>query len=338
MVGNDAVMHLAGAVGIGAGRMSTGLDQAAHQVGVVIVVLALQECTDPLQPHAGIDRRLRQAGARAIGKLLELHEDQVPDFDEPVAILFGAAGRAAPDRVAMVVEDFGAGAAGAGRAHHPEVVICGDADDPVIRQARHLFPDLRSLIIGMIDGDQQLVFRDAEVLGQQVPGERNGLFLEIIAKAEIAQHLEKRVVPRRVADIVQVIVLAARAHAFLRSRGAAVVTGFDPGEQVLELHHAGIGEHQCRIVAGHQGAGLDHAVAIAPVEIKKGRADIIQRRHGGFAPLRHRKKRIRVPFIRRIRACPPFPARKGKGRAYARPRPVLCRQYGDLFVDDCVAL
>ena len=238
VVGNHAVMHLAGTVGIRAGGMRAGLDQAAHQVGVVIVMLALQQRADPLQPHAGVDRRLGQAGARAIGELLELHEHQVPDLDEPVAILFGAAGRTAPDRVAMIVKDFGAGAAGAGRAHHPEIVIRGDADDPVIGQAGNLFPDIGGLVIGMVDGDQQLVFRDAEFLCQQVPGKGNGLFLEVIAKAEIAQHLEKGVVAGGVADIVQVVVLAAGADAFLGGGGAAVVAGFDPGEQVLELHHA----------------------------------------------------------------------------------------------------
>ena len=46
-------------------------------------------------------------------------------------------------------------------------------------------------------------------------------FLEIIAEGKIAQHFEKSVVARGVADIVEIIVLAAGAHAFLRGRGAA---------------------------------------------------------------------------------------------------------------------
>ena len=46
--------------------------------------------------------------------------------------------------------------------------------------------------------------------------------LEVIAEGEIAQHLEEGVVPGGVADIVEIVVLAAGAHAFLRRGGAAV--------------------------------------------------------------------------------------------------------------------
>jgi hypothetical protein len=55
-----------------------------------------------------------QIPARAVLELLELHEDEVPDLDEPVAVFFRRAGRAAPDVIAMVIEDLGAGAAGTG--------------------------------------------------------------------------------------------------------------------------------------------------------------------------------------------------------------------------------
>ena len=60
--------------------------------------------------------------------------------------------------------------------------------------------------------------------------------------------------PRGVADIVEVVVLAAGAHAFLRRGGAQIGALLDAGEDVLELHHAGIGEHQGRVVARHQAA------------------------------------------------------------------------------------
>ena len=46
--------------------------------------------------------------------------------------------------------------------------------------------------------------------------------LEIIAEREIAHHLEEGVVPGGVADIVEIVVLAAGAHAFL-GRGGAVI-------------------------------------------------------------------------------------------------------------------
>ncbi len=45
-------------------------------------------------------------------ELLELHEDEIPDLNEAVAVGIGRARRAARDLVAVIVEDLGAGAAG----------------------------------------------------------------------------------------------------------------------------------------------------------------------------------------------------------------------------------
>ena len=115
------------------------------------------------------------------------------------------------------------------------------------------------LVVVVIDGDEQLVLGEPELLGQKRPGELDRVLLEIVAEGEIAEHLEEGVMPGGVADIVEIVVLAAGAHAFLRGRGAAVGPAFQAGEDVLELHHAGIGEHQRRIVARHQrrrGDGL----------------------------------------------------------------------------------
>ena len=106
-------------------------------------------------------------------------------------------------------------------------------------------------------------FGEAELLGDQVPGELDRERLEVVAEGEIAQHLEEGVVPGGVADIVEVVVLAAGAHAFLRRGGAAVGPLLDAGEDVLELHHAGIGEHQRRVVARHERARRHDLVAVA---------------------------------------------------------------------------
>ena len=61
------------------------------------------------------------------------------------------------------------------------------------------------------------------------------LFLEIVAEGEIPQHFEEGMVPGGVADIVEVVVLAAGAHAFLGRGGAAIGALFLAGEDVLEL-------------------------------------------------------------------------------------------------------
>ena len=63
---------------------------------------------------------------------------------------------------------------------------------------------------------------DAQVLGQEFPGPVDGLAFEVVAKTEIAEHLEKRVMARCVTDILEIVVLAARADAALRTRGRLV--------------------------------------------------------------------------------------------------------------------
>ena len=84
-------------------------------------------------------------------------------------------------------------------------------------------PDVGRLVVVEIDRDGQPVGVEPEPLlaGQKLPGPVDRLALEIVAEAEIAQHLEKRVVIGRAADVVDV----AGAQAFLAGRG--------PGE--LEL-------------------------------------------------------------------------------------------------------
>jgi flavin-binding protein dodecin len=86
--------------------------------------------------------------------------------------------------------------------------------------------------------------------------------------------------PGGVADIVQVIVLAASPDAFLHCRGAAVGALFRAGEQVLELDHARIGEQQGGIVAGHQRRGRHHHMAPFGEELQETAADVGKAFHG----------------------------------------------------------
>ena len=141
----------------------------------------------------------------------------------------------------------------------------------LVRQAGDLLPDRRRVVVLGVDGDQQPVLRQAEILGHQLPGVGDRLVLEVVAEAEIPQHLEERVVARGVADIVQVVVLAAGAHAFLRRGGADVGPLLLPGEDVLELHHARVGEHQRRVVARHQRRAFHHRVPVAGEVVEEGR-------------------------------------------------------------------
>ncbi len=139
------------------------LNQSAEQVDVVVVMLALQNSGNALQPHAGVDRRTRKVDTLILRDLLVLHEDEVPDLDEAVAVFFRRAGRAAPDMIAVVIEDFRARAARAGIAHRPEIVAGRDADDLVVRQTGDLLPEVKGLVVRMIDGDQQALGVDSRI-------------------------------------------------------------------------------------------------------------------------------------------------------------------------------
>ena len=183
----------------------------------VVVVGALHHRRDTLKPHAGVDGGLWQLDAFIRVQLLELHEHQVPDLDEPVAVFVGRARRATWDVIAVVVKDLRAWTARPCVAHRPKVVGCGDADDLVVAQAGDLLPQAalrrpRTCERSPASGS----CRQTEFLGDEVPRQLDGTLLEIVAEREVAEHLEEGVVARRVTDVFEVVMLAAGAHAFLR--------------------------------------------------------------------------------------------------------------------------
>src|SRR5437016_5289460 len=64
------------------------------------------------------------------------------------------------------------------------------------------------------------------------------------------------------ADVFEIIVLAAGADAFLCVRRTFVRPGAGAKEHVLELVHAGVGEKQRRIVPGDDAAGRNIRVSV----------------------------------------------------------------------------
>ena len=129
-----------------------------------------------------------------------------------------------------------------------------------------------------------LSFGRPKSLRHQVPGELDRALLEVVAEREVAEHLEEGVVARRVADIVEVVVLAARAHAFLRRDGARIGALFQAGEDVLELHHPGIGEHQGRVVARDERRRGHDLVAVLGKIVEEARPDIVDAAHDAPPP------------------------------------------------------
>src|SRR5260370_17715875 len=121
MIGNDTMRKPFLTFGADAGCDARCLDQSAQQIDVEYIVLALENRSDALKTHAGIDRGPRQRYALARHRLVELHENKIVELKIAIAILIRAAGRAAPDLRPLVLENLRATSASARPAHPPPV-------------------------------------------------------------------------------------------------------------------------------------------------------------------------------------------------------------------------
>ena len=148
-----------------------------------------------------------------------------------------------------------------------------------------LLPERRGLLVGrdfvvaLEDGEPEAARVEAVLVDEQVPGEADGVLLEVVAEGEVAEHLEEGVMARGLADLVEVVVLAARAQALLRRDGARVVALLRAEEHVLELVHPGVGEQQRRVVGGQQRARSDAAVAVSLEITQELLADFVSSHH-----------------------------------------------------------
>ena len=247
-------------------------------VDLVQVVDTLQDRGHPLQAHAGVDVLRRQQALDVEVVLgpdltqLVLHEDQVPDLEEPVLVGFGPAVPAVFG--AAVVVDLRARPAGPGHAHVPVVVGRAAVLDPALRQADLVPPDGERLVVTVQHGGPELVLREAEPavglgLGQQLPGVGDGTLLEVVAERPVAEHLEERGVPGGLADLFDV----KRPHAFLHVRHPPERRGPLAEQERLERLHARDDE-QDRGVIGDQGGRRHDLVVVLLEESKEAAGDL----------------------------------------------------------------
>ena len=118
--------------------------------------------------------------------------------------------------------------------------------DPARRDAC-LPPQLEGLVVGVVHGGVEPYRRETEAAGHELQGEGDGLPLEVVANAEIAEHLEEGHVGR-VADLLDVggpEGLLGGGEPLTGGRGLAREVG-------LELDHAGDGQKHGRIAHRYQ--------------------------------------------------------------------------------------
>ena len=261
VVGDHAQRHV-GRRGRAAVLHAGDLADLAHNVADGIhfeqVTHALHDRRQTLQPHAGVDVRVRETGVVAVPVAVELREHDVPDFDEAVAVAARTAvGLAAAEFRAAVKVDFRAGAAGT-RADLPEVVVLAELGNPLARDAG-LDPDFQRLVVLNVHARIQARLGDFQHLGQELPRPRNRLLLEIIPEGEVAEHFKKRAVARGFAHVVDV----QRAHALLAG-GHALARGHALALEIgLERRHAGVDEQQRIVVLRYEREALQPQVAFA---------------------------------------------------------------------------
>jgi len=141
-------------------------------------------------------------------------------------------------------------------------------------------PDVGGLVVVGEDGDVEPVFVELEILGEKFPGVSDGFLLEIVAEGEVTEHLEEGVMASGAADVLEIVVLAASAHALLAGGGAHILALLVAEEAVLELVHAGVGEEQGRVVMGNQRRGGDHRMAALLEKTQETGAEFFAGNHG----------------------------------------------------------
>ncbi len=262
---------------------------------MIVVRLLLHHGRDALEPRARVHARLRQRLEHPVRLPIVLHEHQVPDLEEAArlcaldervlrefrALHIGPFARRALRETPILRDaceihiDLAARPARTCIRHLPEIVALAETVDARVGKLGDLLPELPRFIVLVVDRHPEEILVDAEILRDEFPRELDRVALEVVAEGEIAEHLEERVVARGVPHLLEIVVLAAGAHAFLRrGRALAERRRLLAEEDPLERHHSGIREEQRWIVGGHERARRPRNVAVLLEEIQEFRANL----------------------------------------------------------------
>jgi len=188
MLGQDAAAALA--LRLGQARdLANRREQPGEQLGLVAAPLALQNRGDALDAHAGVDIALRQRHKAAVGLLVVLHEDVVPDL-HPALV------RGIEDRRGLALagpaEHLRVRTAGAGLARRaPPVVLLRHVVDAVLRDAERA-PDPGRLVVARRvrvageHGHPQLRRVDPQRAREELVAPDQRILLEVVAQGPVA--------------------------------------------------------------------------------------------------------------------------------------------------------
>src|SRR4051812_13727846 len=107
-------------------------------------------------------------------------------------------------------------------AHLPKIVL-GTASQYVRRiDVSDIAPQISSLIVGLIDRRVESRLIKFPDLREQLPGPRDRLFLVIVSKRPVAQHLEEGMMIGIMTNFFKIVVLARDTNDLLRICGACI--------------------------------------------------------------------------------------------------------------------
>src|SRR2546421_11356250 len=175
-----------------------------------------------------------------------------------------------------------------------------------------------------MDGDANFGRVQRELARDERPCKRDRISLEVIAEREVAEHLEKRMVACGMAHLLEIVMLAAGTHTFLRSRSAASESWLLQAQKCfLELDHSRVGEQQRRIITRHERGAWPNGVTRASEIVEETKSDL-----SGLHRREYRASRAHMRAARPILRRPRSLARRRRGPRTARcATHERCRRY-----------
>ena len=132
MVSNNPMTYLMHTICCLVAKICRRGNDMLHQISIVIVMFALKQRADTLQPHPRINRRLGKIGTRTVCMLLKLHEDKIPNFYKSVPIFIGATGWPTGYFWSVIEKYFRTRSTWSRIPHRPKIVRCSDGNNPII--------------------------------------------------------------------------------------------------------------------------------------------------------------------------------------------------------------
>ena len=226
-----------------------------------------------------------------VRRLVELRKHEIPKLNEPAGVVARLHTRAVLF-AEIVVQLAGRPTRTLVAGGPPEVILITERNDALPRHANLVVPYSARLFVRVVNGHPYPRGVDLEHDGREFPRPGNSLPLEVVADAEVAQHLEYRVVGE-IADDINI----GRAEALLGRRESYAGRRLVPCVVRLERHHACRSEQQRRIPGRYERRARHEQVAALLEEAQISSAYVVPGEGGLFWQDSHPRARdIETPW------------------------------------------